>query len=265
MNKKRNQIGLIVALTALSLSGCIIGGPAAEVGDQIHGYETVPMLAADSVDVVVEMGAGEVLISGGASDLMEADFIYNVAELEPEIESGSDFLHVLTPQTRINLASLRDADEFRNLWDLRFNESARLKMDINLGAGKAELDLGGLNLERLDIDSGAGDMQVRLVGSNLELFHLDAGVGRVEVDLSGAWTHDLDVKIDSGVGELTVILPSEVGVSVQVDGGIVSLNADGLTRSNGRYVNEAAGGTGPQISINIDAGVGEINLVFAEL
>jgi hypothetical protein len=210
------------------------------------------------------MGVGDLSIDGGADELMEADFVYNVAALKPEIEVGEDSLVIRTPETRFRFSSLFDLDDFRNEWDLHFSDDVPLSLDIDLGVGQAEIDLNSLNLDRLDIDSGVGELNLELSGSNLESLRLDAGVGDVRVDMSGDWAQDVDVDIQAGVGEITIILPSDVAVRVEVDGGITDVNAEGLSYRSGRYENEAYGSGDVLIDIRIHAGVGEVNLVLGK-
>lgn len=256
------QFVVLAGLSLVLLNACGYG-ERLRVGDQRHDYEVIELGALDAPQVRIEMGAGKLFVAGGAEQLMEADFIYNVAALEPEIRIDDRRLSILTPETRVSFGSLFDLDDYRNDWDLRFNDDVPMDLDIGLGLGQASLNLGSLNVERLDIDGGAGDLDLSLVGSSLQRFTFDAGLGNVRVDLSGAWSQDLDVRIESGVGEITLILPRSADLSVEVDGGIVDLNAEEFALSNGVYTSEAPPGAAT-IDIRIDAGVGEINLLLAD-
>ena len=87
----------------------------------------------------------------------------------------------------------------------------------------------------------------------------------VELDLVGQWDHDLDASIKGGVGEITVHLPSNVGVRVDASKGIGSIKAHGFMKEGGDYVNEAYGKSGVTLSIDINAGIGEIRLKTEEV
>ena len=65
------------------------------------------------------------------------------------------------------------------------------------------------------------------------------GVGETELDLRGPHGREFLVKIDGGVGSGKIVLPAEVGVRVKVDGGLGSVDAHGLTKQSGAWVNEA--------------------------
>ena len=105
------------------------------------------------------------------------------------------------------------------------------------------------------------------VGGNptLERLNVYTGAGEVELDLIGQWDHDLDASIKGGVGEITVRLPSNVGVRVDASKGIGSIEAYGFTKEGGDYVNEAYGKSSVTLSIDIDAGIGEIRLETEEV
>lgn len=69
---------------AISLNACIVN--RFRVGALRTDSETVELGNAESVRADIQMSFGEIAIRGGASDLMEAEFTYNVDELEPLVD-----------------------------------------------------------------------------------------------------------------------------------------------------------------------------------
>jgi hypothetical protein len=108
------------------------------------------------------------------------------------------------------------------------------------GAGNAELNLGALDLASLNIQTGAGV---------------------TKVNLDGKWQHDLDVSIEGGVGELTVNLPAEMGVRINMETALVSVTANGLIKEKDGYVNKAFGTAPYTLTLKLQAGVGSVVLV----
>jgi predicted membrane protein len=53
------------------------------------------------------------------------------------------------------------------------------------------------------------------------------GAGKTTVDLTGDYAKSFDVSIQGGVGEATVLLPSDVGVKAKAEGGLGKINAEG--------------------------------------
>jgi hypothetical protein len=262
---RSTHVGLALSMIVLGTIGCAFGAPQARVGDLVTKTESVALGDADSVQVDVDMAAGELAIAGGASELMEADFAYNVAELEPEVEYEGGNLAVRTPDVSTGFGSLSDLDDYRYEWDLRFDDDVPLEMSITMGAGTSHLELGSLSLTRLDIDTGASMAEVDLSDSaTLTRLTVEAGVGQVSVDLTGNWQNDLDATLSNGVGELDVRLPQSVCARVAVDTGLGEVTTQGLTQDGDDYVNDACGASEVTLRIDISGGVGTINLAVAE-
>ncbi len=257
--RRRLFIGLLaIALSLLLMTAC---GQGARVGDLQTKTETIERGDAESVNVDIRMGAGELQVSGGASELLEATFTYNVEELDPGATYSNGNLTVQHADVQAGIRSLFDLDEYRNEWDLRFNEDVPMEMQIDTGAGQSVLNLGNLALTRLDVNTGAGDVELDLGGSqSLTRFDYDMGAGDSRLDLSGDWQNDLDATIRGGVGQLSLRLPSAVGVRLDINAGIGAINASGLTKDGDIYTNAAYGESDVSLIISIDAGVGEINL-----
>lgn len=230
---------LILITGMLWLAAC---GSRARVGELQNESQTVELGESENIRLEVFFGAGDLQVSGGAADLLEADFTYNVAELKPEVEYEGDRLTVTQPDSE-GFPVLRDIAGFRNEWDLHLNDSVPMDMKVTIGAGTADLQLASLTLRGLEVSLGAGESTV---------------------DLSGDWANDLDVNIDAGAGNLTVRLPSQVGVRVQVEAGIGSIEAPGLTKDGDVYTNAVYGDADVTLRVDIEAGIGQIRLEVAD-
>lgn len=209
-----------------------------EVGDMEVDNRTVELGGAERVILEVKMGAGELDIHGGARELMDATFAYNVDKWKPRIKydvfGGKGILKIRQGRSRgVPLGSTR------NKWDISLSEDVPIGIKIDFGAGEGDLDLRELKLQSLDVDMGVGDL---------------------EVDLSGDRQEDLRVDVDGGVGSATFYLPEHVGVKVRVDKGIGSVHARDLQKDGNVYTNKAYGASDTTIKISIDAGIGSITL-----
>ena len=260
MNRKGYMLaGLLVVVVVLFAATSCTGG--SRVGDLQTKSETVELGDAESVSVEIELGAGELAVSGGAAELLEATFTYNVDELEPEATYSDGKLIVNHADVKGGIGTFFDLDDYRNEWDLHLNEDVPMEMSVDLGAGRSDLALGSLALTRLDINAGAGDVDLDLAGSqSLDRLDLGLGAGRVTLNLTGDWQDDLDATIQGGVGEITLRLPRDVGVRVEVDTGIGGVDASGLTKDGDTYTNDAYGESDVTLRIDISGGVGQINL-----
>lgn len=234
------SVGVAVcAVLILWLASCNIStGPP--VGELRTTSQSIPLGQQKSVDVNIKMGAGELRVAGGTSDLMSADFTYNVDASKPEVRYDANGDHgQLTIEQPSGVHNYRGRTRYD--WDIQLNNRVPLEMHINLGAGKSNLNFAGLNLSR---------------------FTLNVGAGEADIDLDGAWQHDLTASIHGGVGKVTLHLPSDVGVRATVHGGIGAIHANGFSRSGDTYTNSAYGKSKVTLGIVVEGGVGEVNLML---
>ncbi len=233
MSLTRLKIAVVILTLAVFVAAC--GDP----GPRLTDTQTVALGGADRAEVVLNMGAGELELRGADQEpFLEASFEFNRERNRPEVDyrlvGGKGRLEVRHARHRgVNFGPTR------NRWDLVLSRAVPVEFDINLGAGKSDLDLRGFRVERLEIDMGVGEMSL---------------------DLRGPHARSFDVKIDGGVGSARLELPSEVGVRVKVDGGLGSVDARGLTKVSGAYVNEAYGQSPVTIEVAVDAGIGSLDL-----
>ncbi|HEY71886.1 MAG TPA: hypothetical protein G4N99_01275 [Thermoflexia bacterium] len=259
--------------------------PTIQVGEMQDKREAIPLEDDEPVAVELAFGAGDLEIEAGASDqLFSGHFRYNVEQWEPEVTYAA---HVLTIEQG-------GADEewgfptgnTRNEWELEFSPEIPLDVNLQVGAGKGNLDLTGLQLVKLDLDLGAGDFSVQfgepngaemgdltldagasrleVVGignASPEMIKVQGGVGNIDLDLTGDWSRSADVRVTAGVGALTLRLPDDVGVQVDVEGGLSNVNASGLERDGDTYVNAAFGEAEVELRIEVTTGVGTLHLI----
>jgi hypothetical protein len=81
------------------------------------------------------------------------------------------------------------------------------------------------------------------------------------MDLRGDPKRDYNVEIHGGVGNATLHLPAKVGLIADAAGGIGHIEALGLEKHNGRWVNAAQTDAKVTIHLNIRGGVGNIEMI----
>jgi len=255
---------MVLVVSALFASGCNL--VRVDVGPLQTDSETVEAGTAESVRVEINLGAGELDVSGGASELLDAEFTYNVERWTPEVDysvSGSRG-QLVVKQPTINREFPLAFDDVRYEWDLRFSNDMPLDLVVNMGAGEGRLDLGSLNLKTVDFDGGAGGVQIDLTSSTVEKLDVSIGAGNLDLDLSGDWAQDMRADINGGVGSASLRLPADAGVRVEVHGGLGEVNAHGFNRDGDVYTNAAYGDSAVTLDIQIDGGVGSIDLRLVE-
>ena len=223
---------LILSLTITGMGACVAAG------DLTEDTHTVQLGEAKSVKLSLNMAAGELELRGGAKDLMEGYFLYNIKRWKPEVNY---YVSESRGRLRVRQGKTRGipVGSTKNRWDINLTNDVPIDLNIDLGAGQGTIDLRGIILESLDIDMGVGDL---------------------DVDLSGERKESFRVKINGGIGSATVYLPEDIGVRVEVDKGIGSVHARGLHKSGNEFTNDAYGKTDVTIQVEIEAGIGSIDL-----
>jgi len=238
---KADRIKWFELLLVAAVATAIFGGAcqSQEAGEMRHESRTIQAQNANSLYAKLQMGAGELNLTGGADRLMEGDFSYNVADWKPKVnyEVGGDTGELSVKQG--SGGGVRLGGDARNEWNVRFNDEVPTHLLVQMGAGESDLDLDSLELTGLVLEMGAG---------------------KTTVDLTGDYTRDFDASLRGGVGEATVLLPSKIGARVRAEGGLGKINAEGLDKEGDSYVNGAYGDSDASLDVQVQGGVGEINL-----
>lgn len=247
MRKTVIVVGVALSLATLAATSGCRRVPLAEAPDSQPSTESksVALEGATSADIEIRMGVGELRISAepSSTQLLQAQFTYSPETWKPEVTyrvSGArGVLVVAQPET------IRDLGQrATNTWDLKLGGGVPTNVRLKLGVGESDVDLRGLDLSGLEVTTG---------------------VGEATVDLSGPRSTDFSARVQSGVGNLTLRLPRDVGVRVSGrQGGVGEMSADGFIAQGNAWVNEAWSGTGPKIDIGLTRGVGDVTLELVD-
>jgi hypothetical protein len=233
------SIVMMVATAVLAGACGMQPGGTPQVGKMQRESKSVDPKNAQSARAQLKMGAGELYLTGGADQLMEGEFSYNVADWKPKVnyDVSGDTGELMVKQGSAEGAGL--SGDARNEWNISLNDEVPTDLVVQMGAGESDLDLDSLTLTGVDLQMGAG---------------------KTTVDLTGDYAQSFDASIEGGVGEATVLLPSEVGVKAKAEGGLGKINAEGLKRVGDSYVNDAYGESDTNLNVEVRGGVGQINL-----
>jgi hypothetical protein len=255
---------------------------------------TVGAQGAQSVSASLELDSGSLNVSGGAGDMFEGTFTYNVKRWEPEIDYG-------VRQDLGELSVIQGGDWWiptfwfiRNDWDIRFSDNVPLDLTAKLSSGDGDFDLKALALRSLNVDASSGDVSVDLSGDmpDLRRVSIDASSGDVGLDLKGKyltyiqmdvenssgdvdvsllgeWESTLGATITSSSGDVTLHLPEGVGVRVRARTRSGDVNAPGMTidsrdKDGAVYVNDAFRRSLITLQIDVEVSSGDITLLLSQ-
>ncbi|WP_418300959.1 toast rack family protein [Lysinibacillus fusiformis] len=231
--KKLVGLGVMMGTSVFVLSGCFSFMPNKMQEETI----LVEKDKAKMLEVDIDLGVGEMNLTGGAKEWVQGKADYNIKKLAPQVNydvSGDtgevEIKH--KGSTKLGISNIK------NTWAIQLNDDIPMDLTVETGASLANLDLQGLQLEKLDIEAGVGDLTV---------------------NLGGDWKKSFKANIETGVGQTTIIVPSKVGVKLTTEKGIGSSNVEGLiSKGKGVYVNEAYDKADVVLDIKSEIGVGDI-------
>ncbi len=275
---------LALALAALACS-LNINLPASEVktGPTVTEEISVPLPDAEDVALTLSLGGGELSLAPGAEEgLVEGSATYNVADFQPivSVEDGN----VLIEQGDLNIDGIPKFDEtVKNEWDLKLSDTP-MTLHIKAGAYVGRYEFGGLSLKNLIIEDGASDVELSfsepnqvemgildyqtgasnvtlsgLANANFATLVFTSGAGNYVLDFSGDLQRDANVKIESGLSSVKIVVPAGVNAKVTFEGALTNVSASGgWVESGGNTYTQS--GDGPTLTITVDMGAGNLVL-----
>ncbi len=280
---KRGILTTLAAFAAASLACNIsVNVPRVNTGPTQTMTISEPVPSAHlAADVQIIMGAGTLNINPGADELVEGQVQYNVADWKPTVTRTADGLTIT--QGKSNDIALPNVNNtIVNDWTLKLGHTP-LTLTVDAGAYEGTLNLGGVALTGLTIQDGASKAKVvfdtpnpqtmsqltystgasnvdlqQLANANAQVITFKGGAGNYQLDFSGKLQRDLTVTVESGVSNVSLLVPAGVAAKVTVAGGLNNVSTNGVWTHSGDTYEQT--GSGPTITINVNMGVGNLKI-----
>jgi hypothetical protein len=243
----------------------------------------VPLSPGDKTYTVeLSFGAGNFTLKPGAEGaVVSGTATYNVADFKPKVTINKNVSHV--EQGNLQLGGIPNfKNNIRNDWVLQL-ANIPLRLTVSGGAYTGRYELGGLSLENLSISDGAADVDlsfsspnqvdmdsfsyttgassVKLTGlANARFAEMNfrSGAGDYKLDFSGDLRSDSNVTIESGLSNVTIVVPVGVSARVTFEGGLTNVSVKGAWKQNGDVYTQS--GSGPTLTFVVKMGAGNLNL-----
>jgi hypothetical protein len=275
---------ILIASLALSSAACVIENHApAEMASisssQPKGQET-------TIDAEVQFPIGTLEVGGergGAAYSLDVD--YDKSSYEPDIRyttADGGGRGVLTFRLEGGGKPQIRAGRQQNRARLNLSTAVPVRMRLNSGVGDTRLSLTGLQVARLELEAGVGEARLSMyepnpvvcdavriksgVGQmtatglgnlNFRDFEFEGGVGGASLEFSGQIQQDANLRIQVGIGGVSVRLPREIGVRVDAEKNFLSgLHLEGLSRRDSGYYSENYDKAKVRLSFRVATGVG---------
>jgi len=270
-------------LLALALAAL----PQASAG---QSWRTVTMSRQASgqqdLRVQVEYGAGTFTVRPAEQGLLyRMQLRYDEDTFEPMAELSGTRLRLGVEGIRkgMRLGRKYEGGEM----DLTLARGIPMDLDLQFGAVRADLDLGGLSLTDLDLSTGASESTVdvsepnpevlrrasfqvgaadftarRLGNLNARSIRVDAGIGSVSLWFDGSWQRDADVAIQMGLGSLELHVPEGLGVKLTKDSFLTSLDSEGMVKRGDAFYSLDWERAAHKVTIQLDAAFGSVRVLW---
>jgi len=240
------------------------------------------------LQVHVEFAAGAFTLGRGPADQLyrsraryDADQFDSRHSFDP---SSSSVRIELTPH-RSRETDVED-DRYQEL-EIALSPAVPLALDLTFGAATADIDLGGLSVESAHIKTGASGSVVRfsepnriacrrleiavgaaeflmekLGNARCEIMEAAGGVGTVTLDFTGDWPAEFTTRaeVTVGLGELTLRVPDDLGVAIQMHKLLASFDPAGFERRGSRYVSDNFDAAAAHLELEINAVLGGVSV-----
>ena len=238
------------------------------------------------LEVNVEYGAGRFSVGPAEAGVlyhMQMEFDEDVFRPLAEYQSRTLRIGTESLGRRFRLGRDRGAGEM----ELALSRDVAMDLNMDFGAVRADIDLGGIRLTRLEINTGASQTQidvsepnpetmsrasmdvgaaeftVRNLGNlNTEVIEIDAGIGEIDLDFTGDWRQNARVSVDMGLGSLVLRFPRGLGVRLVKDTFLTSLDSEGLVKHGDAYYSLDYDDAEYQITVDVDAAFGSIRVAW---
>jgi hypothetical protein len=233
---------LALVLTALVLAGMLwLLGPDISTGQVVAGEEVRQALGeASRAEVLIEPGIGWLSIEA----LPESA---NLVEGVVRAGRGQGVRRHFAVVGQTATFTLRSEGEMFGPfigwgdqlgWELGLASGVPLDLKIELGAGRADLDLTGLTVDDLEVSMGIGQAIVTLPDE-----------GRFQAKIEGA------------IGETVVVIPAGLEARIRVDTGLaVSDLPDGYQQRDDVYTSPDYASADNRVDLEVSQAIGKITI-----
>lgn len=174
-------------------------------------------------------------------------------------------------------------------WYIKLCKDIPTTLEIELGATKADIELGELSLKNLKISTGVSKTNLKFTKPNqiimrkLEIetgvakfdgenlgnakfrsLNFSGGMGDFKLDLSGELLDDANINISMGFGNLDLYLPNDVGAVIKYSGFLSSKKFENFYKMGDEFISSNIDNVQKKVNIYIDSGLGNVRVRWVE-
>ena len=284
---KSNEIHTFRIVTAVLFGLFAIGTayPQSQHREISRGKEKRLIVSMDIAfgTIILEKGDKEKIAVIGYEEDKEDEHKFHVAY---DVDGETGRLKIKLKKSK-SLWNDDDGDSRYRRITIKLTDALPVWLDLELGAGKGDIDLSGLQLKDLKISSGASSVELRcdqqnrveadrieiesgvskftatnLCNTNFRDLKFSGGVGAYKLDFGGELTRDANADIEVGLGSIVVYVPKEMSTKVLYDDNWFSsfdLDRAFKRRKSGVFESVQDDG-GKLLTLKIESGLGSVKV-----
>ena len=243
--------------------------------------------------VILDISFGSVTIERAAGDKI-AIVDYDNEEsnsqklyISYDITNGMGLLHVRLKKPS-NFWDDDENSDSQNHLDIKLGDAVPISFEMEIGAGKGEINLTGLQVKDFRISTGASSVKIncdkpnpisaddilvesgvgKFIGTNFgnlnfRYLKFSGGVGSYKLDLNGTYNQSAEAEIEVGLGSINVNIPRSLPAKLLYDDHWFSsfrLDNDFEETREGVYETEDFRNSSTHITLHLEAGLGSVKV-----
>lgn len=279
-------------LIGCAAAGVVVLGCTVEISDDREAsFQTVSAVRAltgeQHLAARIRFTAGEFrLTPDSGTSLYRTEIVYDASRFDADVDYEAGQLDIrVSPENVRGDVKWKDGEMQR--MHLALSPHIPLSLDLTLGAVAADLEFGGLALQRLELKNGASETRVGFAAPNattcesMDLaigaadftienlgnarcrrLELKGGVGAMTLDFGGAWPAGAETRgrMKLGVGSVAIRVPRGLGVRIHMTRVIAGFSAPEFTKQGGDYYSEGYEDAAAKLHLDVTAAFGDISI-----
>lgn len=231
---------LLIIIISFAIGGIIMvfdGRDYPYLNENSHQI-LIPSEGVDKTHIILDVDAGSINITSGSGPELLQGIVHSIGRNPPGLSETTVNRTKNIVRKRAH-GIMHDFISSEENWDISIQNSTDTSLLLSLGNGYINLSPGDARITELGIECGAGSAFI-----NLSSWH-----GK-----------NLPVRIDGGIGDITVLFPEKSYVAVAMEHCIGKLKITGFEGDEKRYYHRVQAADAPVIEVSISQGMGDLTL-----
>ncbi len=244
--------------------------------------------------VIIDVSFGSIAIERGEHDIIAmVDYDEEEADKQKlyvayDISDESGTLRIKLKESTHFWNDDEDHDGHHRHLDIKLSDALPISFEVELGAGKGEINLTDLQVRDIKISTGASSVTMKcgrpnpidaddisiesgvskftatdLGNLNFHNLKFSGGVGSYKLDFNGKYRQSAEVQIEVGLGSINIYVPKAIPAKLLYDDNWLSsfsLDDDFEKTHNGSYETDDFRDAPKRLTIRLESGLGSVRV-----